>query len=130
MVEAFDCWHTGKLPYDYHLYFDQWGDSDIKEMVLAHRNSPAVILWSIGNETPDTGLPDGPPIAARLMADVQSLDTSRPVVMGSDQYRGVPKGDEPEHIGSGGLSEGHGVVHVRQLREILLGGGTHVFALD
>lgn len=96
MVEAFDCWHTGKLPYDYHLYFDQWGDSDIREMVLAHRNSPAVILWSIGNETPDTGLPDGPPIAARLMADVQSLDTSRPVVMGSDQYRSVPKDGSPQ----------------------------------
>jgi len=23
MVEAFDCWHTGQLPFDYHLYFDQ-----------------------------------------------------------------------------------------------------------
>ncbi|HUN34390.1 MAG TPA: glycoside hydrolase family 2 TIM barrel-domain containing protein [Trebonia sp.] len=96
MVEAFDCWHTGKLPYDYHLYFDQWGDRDIKEMVLAHRNSPAVILWSIGNETPDTGLPDGPPIATRLMADVQSIDTSRPVVMGSDQYRSVPRPGSPQ----------------------------------
>jgi beta-galactosidase len=91
MVEAFDCWHTGKLPYDYHLYFDQWGDSDIKEMVNAHKNSPAVVLWSIGNETPDTGLADGPPIAARLMADVKSIDTTRPVVMGSDQYRSVPR---------------------------------------
>jgi len=96
MVEAFDCWHTGKLPYDYHLYFDQWGDSDVREMVLAHRNSPAVVLWSIGNETPDTGLADGPPIAARLMADVQAIDTSRPVVMGSDQYRSVPRPGSPQ----------------------------------
>jgi beta-galactosidase len=96
MVEAFDCWHTGKLPYDYHLYFDQRGDSDIKEMVLAHHNSPAIVLWSIGNETPDTGLSDGPPIATRLMADVQSIDTSRPVVMGSDQYRSVPSDGSPQ----------------------------------
>jgi beta-galactosidase len=96
MVEAFDCWHTGKLPFDYHLYFDEFGDSDIKEMVLAHRNSPAVVLWSIGNETPDTGLPGGPAIAARLMADVQSIDTSRPVVMGSDQYRSVPRTGSPQ----------------------------------
>jgi beta-galactosidase len=96
MVEAFDCWHTGKLPFDYHLYFDQWGDSDIKEMVLAHRNSPAVMLWSIGNETPDTGRPGGPAIAARLMADVQSVDTTRPVVMGSDQYRSVPRDGSPQ----------------------------------
>ena len=96
MVEAFDCWHTGKLPFDYHLYFDQWGDRDITEMVLAHRNSPAVVLWSIGNETPDTGEADGPPIAARLMADVRAVDTSRPVVMGSDQYRGVPRDGSPQ----------------------------------
>jgi beta-galactosidase len=96
MVEAFDCWHTGKLPYDYHLYFDQWSDSDIKEMVNAHKNSPAVVMWSIGNETPDTGLPDGPAIAQRLMADVTSIDTSRPVVMGSDQYRSVPADGSPQ----------------------------------
>jgi beta-galactosidase len=96
MVEAFDCWHTGKLPHDYHLYFDEWSDRDIKEMVLAHRNSPAVVMWSIGNETPDTGLADGPPIATRLMADVQSIDTSRPVVMGSDKYRSVPADGSPQ----------------------------------
>jgi beta-galactosidase len=98
MVEAFDCWHTGKLPYDYHLYFDQWSDSDIKEMVLAHRNSPAVVLWSIGNETPDTGRSAGPAIAARLVADVKSVDTTRPVVMGSDRYRSVPKAGSPPDL--------------------------------
>ncbi|HEX3790873.1 MAG TPA: glycoside hydrolase family 2 TIM barrel-domain containing protein [Pseudonocardiaceae bacterium] len=90
MVEAFDCWHTGKVAFDYHLYFDQWSESDIIEMVNAAKNSPAVVLWSIGNETPDTGLADGPPIAQRLIAAVRSVDTTRPVVMGSDQYRGVP----------------------------------------
>jgi beta-galactosidase len=99
MVEAFDCWHTGKVSYDYHLYFDQWSDADIKEMAEAHKNSPAVIMWSIGNETPDTGLPDGPPIAQRLIADVKSVDATRPVVMGSDRYRNVPAaGSPPDQI--------------------------------
>ena len=108
MVEAFDCWHTGKLPFDYHLYFDQWSDSDIKEMVLAHRNSPAVVLWSIGNETPDTGLPGGPAIAARLVADVKSVDGTRPVVMGSDRYRSVPRPGSPPDLILGEL-DGLGV---------------------
>ena len=98
MVEAFDCWHTGKLPFDYHLYFDQWSDSDIREMVNAHKNSPAVVLWSIGNETPDTGLPGGPAIAKRLVADVKAIDTTRPVVMGSDRYRSVPKAGSPPDL--------------------------------
>ena len=95
-IEAFDCWHTGKLPYDYHLYFDQWGVSDIQEMVNAAKNSPAVLLWSIGNETPDTGLPDGPPIAQELYDAVKAIDTSRPVMMSSDQYRSLPSPGSPQ----------------------------------
>ncbi len=98
MVEAFDCWHTGKLLFDYHLYFDQWSDSDIREMVNAHKNSPAIVLWSIGNETPDTGLPGGPAIAQRLIADVKAIDTTRPVVMGSDRYRSVPAPGSPPDL--------------------------------
>ena len=98
MVEAFDCWHTGKLPYDYHLYFDQWSDSDIKEMVNAAKNSPAVVLWSIGNETPDTGSSRGPGIARQLVADIKSIDTTRPVVMGSDKYRSVPATGSPQDL--------------------------------
>jgi beta-galactosidase len=96
MVEAFDCWHTGKVAFDYHLFFDAWSDSDIKEMVNASKNSPAVVLWSIGNETPDTGSRRGPGIAQKLIADIKSIDTSRPVVMGSDQYRGVPSTGSPQ----------------------------------
>ncbi len=95
MVEAFDCWHTGKVAFDYHVYFDQWSQSDITEMVNAHRNSPAVVLWSIGNETPDTGLPAGPAIAGRLIAAVRAADPTRPIVMGSDRYRSVPKPGSP-----------------------------------
>jgi beta-galactosidase len=91
MVEAFDCWHTGKVADDYHLYFDAWSDYDITEMVHASKNSPAVVLWSIGNETPDTGKTGGPAIARRLIAGIKAVDTTRPVVMGSDQYRSVPR---------------------------------------
>ncbi len=98
MVEAFDCWRHGKLAYDYHLYFDQWADSDIKEMVNAAKNSPAVVLWSIGNETPDTYMPGGPAIAKQLIADIKSVDTTRPVVMGSDQYRSVPATGSPQDL--------------------------------
>jgi beta-galactosidase len=96
MVEAFDCWHTGKVAFDYHLFFDQWSESDITEMVDAAKNSPAVVLWSIGNEVPDAGLPGGPAIAQRLIAAVRAVDTTRPVVMGSDRYRSVPSPGSPQ----------------------------------
>jgi beta-galactosidase len=91
MVEAFDTWRTPKRPFDYGRFFDANSDADIKEMVNAAKNSPAVVLWSIGNEVPDsTSATVGLPIAERLVADIKSIDTTRPIVIGSDKYRSVP----------------------------------------
>ena len=90
MVEAFDAWDVGKVAQDYHLYFTQWSDYDIKEMVNEAKNSPAVIMWSIGNEIPDWTSPQALPIEQRLISDIKSIDTTRPVVAGSDRYRSVP----------------------------------------
>src|SRR5207302_8479597 len=87
MVEAFDTWHTQKVQNDYHRFFDQYSDSDIKEMVNSAKNSPSVVMWSIGNEIPDsTSASIGVPIAQRLSADAKSIDTTRPSVMGPDKY--------------------------------------------
>jgi beta-galactosidase len=91
MVEAFDAWDVGKLSADYHLFFNQWSDYDIDEMVNEAKNSPAVILWSIGNEIPDWTSAQALPIEQRLIADIRSIDTTRPIVAGSDRYRSVPK---------------------------------------
>ena len=91
MVEAFDTWRTPKRKYDYGRFFDANSDSDIAEMVNAAKNSPAVVLWSIGNEIPDsTSATVGLPIAKRLVADIKAIDTTRPIVIGSDKYRSVP----------------------------------------
>jgi beta-galactosidase len=90
MVEAFDAWGTGKVANDYHLYFNQYSDADIAEMVNASKNSPAVIMWSIGNEIPGWTSAANLPVEQRLIADVKAIDTSRPVVAGSDQYRSAP----------------------------------------
>jgi beta-galactosidase len=91
MVEAFDAWDVGKVSQDYHLYFNQWSDYDIKEMVNEAKNSPAVIMWSIGNEIPDFTSAQALPIERRLIDDIRSIDATRPVVSGSDRYRSVPK---------------------------------------
>ncbi|OIJ68908.1 glycoside hydrolase family 2 TIM barrel-domain containing protein [Streptomyces mangrovisoli] len=90
MVEAFDCWHTGKTTYDYHRFFDAWCEKDATEMVLAARNSPAVVLWSIGNEIPDSTSTAGLAMADRIIAAIRAADDTRPLVIGSDKYRSVP----------------------------------------
>jgi beta-galactosidase len=77
--EAFDMWREQKNPEDYHLYFDEWWQRDINSMVLRDRNHPSVIFWSIGNEIPERGKPEGAALARTLSNYVRSLDPTRPV---------------------------------------------------
>ncbi|MDQ0835289.1 hypothetical protein QF032_007133 [Streptomyces achromogenes] len=59
-------------------------------MVLAARNSPAVVLWSIGNEIPDSTSTAGLAMADRIIAAIRAADDTRPLVIGSDKYRRPP----------------------------------------
>ncbi len=95
-VEAFDTWRTPKVKYDYGRFFDANSSADLSEMVHAAKNSPSVVMWSIGNEIPDSGAAAGPPIARRLIDVVRAIDTTRPIVMGSDKYRRVPAIGSPQ----------------------------------
>ncbi len=95
-VEAFDTWRTPKVKYDYGRFFDAHSSADLREMVHAAKNSPSVVMWSIGNEIPDSSAAAGPPIARRLIDDVRAIDTTRPIVMGSDRYRRVPAVGSPQ----------------------------------
>ncbi|MGW0584208.1 glycoside hydrolase family 2 TIM barrel-domain containing protein, partial [Streptomyces sp. NPDC002920] len=90
MVEAFDCWKTGKTRYDYGRFFDEWCERDATEMVLAARNSPAVVLWSIGNEITDSTQTAGLAMADRIIGAIRAADDTRPLVIGSDKYRTPP----------------------------------------
>jgi beta-galactosidase len=90
LVEAFDCWRTGKNRYDYGRFFDEWCEKDATEMVLAARNSPAVLSWSIGNEVPDSTSTAGLAMADRIIDAIRAADDTRPLVIGSDKYRRLP----------------------------------------
>lgn len=78
MEEAFDTWSGGKNQDDYHLYFDDWWKRDMESMVLRDRNSPAILLWSIGNEIPIRHSPQGANLSAQLSAYVRALDPAPP----------------------------------------------------
>lgn len=75
--EAFDMWTTAKSPFDYSLDFPQWWERDIEAMVAKDYNHPSVILYSIGNEIPETGTPAGAAWGRRLAEKVSALDDTR-----------------------------------------------------
>lgn len=80
MDEAFDVWERGKTPLDFHLIFPDWHEQDLRAMIRRDRNSPSVIIWSIGNEVGEqyTG-EEGASLAKRLRDIVREEDTTRPV---------------------------------------------------
>lgn len=80
--EAFDTWFEEKEPQDFHLYFPDHWEEVLKTMVLSARNSPSVIMWSIGNEIPSRSSDTGVRYAWELANRTRQLDPTRPVTQG------------------------------------------------
>lgn len=93
MDEAFDEWleswpfggvkkPEGKVKYGYHLFFDEWAETDLAELIQRDRNHPSVIIWSVGNEIPDACFEVGVERLNKLIAVVRKHDPTRPVTCG------------------------------------------------
>ena len=91
MVEPFDEWDIAKCRNGYHLYFDEWAEKDMVNMLRQYRNSPSVVMWSIGNEVPSQCDPSGYE-TARFLADIcRREDPTRFITCGMDQVLCVLK---------------------------------------
>lgn len=87
MVEPFDDWgFRPKSPNGYGRFFKEWAGRDVTNMVVRYRNSPSVVMWSIGNEVPSQWGPDGVCELTMLQNLVHSLDPTRPVTCGMDRF--------------------------------------------
>lgn len=86
MAETFDCWVTPKVQNGYNLYFEEWAEKDLVNLIRHYRNSPAVVMWCVGNEVPDQWPGGkGAKIALWLQQICHREDPTRPVTMGMDQ---------------------------------------------
>lgn len=86
MIEPFDDWgFRPKSPNGYGAVFNEWADKDVSNMVRHYRNSPSVVMWSIGNEVPSQWGEPGMGELMRLRGTIRSLDTTRPITCGMDQ---------------------------------------------
>lgn len=91
IVESFDEWKAPKMKNGYNKFFDEWVEKDLINMIHANRNSPSVILWSIGNEVPDQSTANGVEIASWLQDICHREDPTRLVTVGMDRIDAVLK---------------------------------------
>lgn len=90
MVEPFDDWgFRPKSLNGYGAVFKEWAERDITNMVKHYRNSPSVVMWSIGNEVPSQWGETGMDELVMLQDMVHQLDPTRPVTCGMDQIGAV-----------------------------------------
>lgn len=85
MIEPFDEWDIAKCRNGYHRHFNEWAEKDMVNMLHQYRNSPSVVMWSIGNEVPTQCSPEGARVAAFLQDICHREDPTRPVTCGMDQ---------------------------------------------
>jgi beta-galactosidase len=90
-VEAFDEWKNGKNANGYGEFFDAWAEKDITAMIVRDRNHPSVIMWSIGNEIKEQGMPTGNTMARFLTQICKKLDSTRPVSAGFNNHNAAIK---------------------------------------
>lgn len=95
MAEAFDEWNktwqfgwsedpAGKKANTYHKFFNQWAETDLKDMVRRERNHPSVFMYSVGNEIPDQRYTDGPKTLKMLMDWAKEEDDTRMITATCD----------------------------------------------
>ena len=87
MVEAFDEWDVAKCANGYHRFFDQWAEKDMLNMLHQYRNSPSVMMWSVGNEVPSQRVDDGWKTGKFLQDICHREDPTRPVTCGLNYVR-------------------------------------------
>ncbi|MEH0628383.1 glycoside hydrolase family 2 TIM barrel-domain containing protein [Streptomyces stelliscabiei] len=75
--ETFDVWTSAKSGFDYSLHFPEWWERDVEAMVAKDYNHPSVVMYSIGNEIPETGSAVGAAWGRKLAEKIRSLDSSR-----------------------------------------------------
>ncbi|MFF1253763.1 glycoside hydrolase family 2 TIM barrel-domain containing protein [Pseudarthrobacter sp. NPDC058329] len=80
MDETFDMWTEAKSPFDYSLAFPEWWERDVEAMVAKDFNHPSVVMYSIGNEIPETGNGIGSGLGRDIAEKIRSLDSGRFII--------------------------------------------------
>lgn len=78
----------GKMPYSYYRFFDQWHETDLRNMIRRDRNHACVFMYMLGNEIPNQRI-KGKEIARELIEITREEDPTRPVTAACDFFVGA-----------------------------------------
>lgn len=82
MHEFTDVWTDVKAIYDYGQYMPKCWEDDLESSIRRDYNHPSIIMWSIGNEIPETGNPVSAQWGRKLVDKIKTLDRSRFITNG------------------------------------------------
>lgn len=77
MDEFADVWTTTKVDFDYGMHMTEWWEQDVTNLINKDYNHPCVIMYSIGNEIPQTGNKFDVQWGKLLADKIRKLDDSR-----------------------------------------------------
>ena len=104
MAESFDMWKYPKCKNGYALFFDEWWERDLTNLVMANRLHPSIVMWSIGNEIPEQGSKDGARMCREMQDLMHRLDPSRLCTTGMDRWDACVKSGFAQTIDIPGLN--------------------------
>ncbi len=98
--------NKGKAPFGYNKYFDEWYERDLTDHLMRDRNHPSVIMWSVGNEVPES-VKNGEIETVKILRDlVHKIDPTRPVTVGCNHIKAANETGFTEQLDVVGYNEG------------------------
>lgn len=98
--------NKGKAPFGYNKYFDEWHERDLTDHLHRDRNHPCVIMWSVGNEVPES-VKNGEIETVKILRDLcHKIDPTRPVTVGCNHIKSANESGFTEQLDIVGYNEG------------------------
>lgn len=98
--------NKGKAAFGYNQYFDEWHERDLSDHIRRDRNHPSVIMWSVGNEVPESMKNGENETIKQLVEICRRVDPSRPVTVGCNHIKAANATGFTELLDIVGYNEG------------------------